>query len=268
MWNLRSLKVTMMISVARKFAVTSGFKIYKYWKPIGTVSTTFLTIPDNIVASGRLSQSSLALFNEEYPLVPIGRLDKDSSGLLLITSDQSLSAQLLRTYNSRTTDVKQNTVHDEAEMNNEDDMMELYGSKYEKVYHIKTGKYVSDSLLDRLQKGVIITTSGRRKGAPKSSRKTLPCVITRINNTSYSDNSITNNDIKDSIPNVNIKRNNHLEVILHEGRNRQIRKMFGSIGHDVTDLQRVSFAGIDMTGLHHPGDMIELSEVEKKKIDL
>lgn len=53
----------------------------------------------------------------------------------------------------------------------------------------------------------------------------------------------------------------HLVVTLTEGKNREIRRIFSSLGHEVTKLKRVGFAGLEL-GEMEPGEMRKLSEKE------
>jgi 23S rRNA pseudouridine2605 synthase len=52
-----------------------------------------------------------------------------------------------------------------------------------------------------------------------------------------------------------------LEIVLHEGRNRQVRRMLEAIGHPVTHLKRSGFAFLDVKGLD-VGKWRELSAKE------
>jgi 23S rRNA pseudouridine2605 synthase len=56
-------------------------------------------------------------------------------------------------------------------------------------------------------------------------------------------------------------RESHLLIELTEGRNRQVRRMFDAVGHEVTALKRVKLGGLDL-GVLEPGRYRELSPRE------
>jgi 23S rRNA pseudouridine2605 synthase len=56
-------------------------------------------------------------------------------------------------------------------------------------------------------------------------------------------------------------RETHLIVELRRGRNREVRKLFESIGHEVTALKRVRFGGLELGDLR-PGEWKELTRTE------
>ena len=56
-----------------------------------------------------------------------------------------------------------------------------------------------------------------------------------------------------------------LLVSIHEGRNRQVRRMFSAIGHEVVSLKRVGFATIKLHDLPR-GQWRRLTEVEVRKL--
>lgn len=83
-----------------------------------------------------------------------------------------------------------------------------------------------------------------RTGIDLDGFKTAPCKIRElriINNCSY------------------------LEIEMHEGKNRQIRRMFHALGYDVDELERVEFAGLRVSDLK-PGEWRELTPVEVRKL--
>jgi len=119
---------------------------------------------------------------------PVGRLDKDSEGLLLLTNDGELAFRL---------------THPRY--------------KVPKVYAVRLKGEVSAAERAKLKKGVF--ASGRR---------TAPDGITTLGADS---------------------KNSLLLVKIHEGRKREVRRMFESIGHEVARLRRVSFAGLKLEHL-------------------
>jgi 23S rRNA pseudouridine2605 synthase len=56
-------------------------------------------------------------------------------------------------------------------------------------------------------------------------------------------------------------RETHLTVEIHRGRNREVRKLFEAIGHQVTTLKRVRFGALEL-GRLAPGEWRELTRTE------
>jgi 23S rRNA pseudouridine2605 synthase len=133
-------------------------------------------------------------------LYPVGRLDKDTTGLLLVTNDGMLTHKL---------------AHPSFEV--------------EKEYRVTINGYLSQKDLDRLEKGIDL-----------EGKKTAPCVIRRVKRT-----------LKGDV----------LKIILHEGRKRQIRRMFEEVGAKVTALERTRYAGLTL-GRLKPGEYRQLTERE------
>lgn len=87
-----------------------------------------------------------------------------------------------------------------------------------KTYHVKVWGEPAEKDLDRLRRGVAI-----------DGKRTKPCEIERHHTTTGRREE---------------EGNTWLTVVLHEGRSRQIRKMFDRIGHPVSKLRRVSIGPI------------------------
>ncbi|QZY56878.1 pseudouridine synthase [Crassaminicella profunda] len=121
-------------------------------------------------------------------IYPVGRLDYDTSGLLIMTNDGDLSYRL---------------THPKHEI--------------KKTYMAKVKGVLNNKELNLFQKGIDI---GGYVTAP-ASIKVLK---------GEKDYSI-------------------VEVIIHEGKNRQIRKMFEKINHPVTRLQRIAVGKIKLDPL-------------------
>jgi 23S rRNA pseudouridine2605 synthase len=117
---------------------------------------------------------------------PVGRLDYDSEGLLILTNDGDLAARL---------------THPSHEVPRE--------------YHARVLGVPDDRDLARLSRGIVL-----------DGRRTAPAEIAllRVLGVRPPQALIT--------------------VTLHEGRTRQVRRMFESIGHPVTDLRRVRIGPI------------------------
>lgn len=118
---------------------------------------------------------------------PVGRLDYDSEGLLLLTSDGDLAARL---------------THPSHEV--------------EREYQARIRGVPDRHSLERLLKGIVI-----------DGRKTAPAEVKVLK-------------ILDAPGGPHAM----LSIVLHEGRNRQVRRMCEAIGHPVVRLRRVRFGPI------------------------
>ncbi|GBG26553.1 Pseudouridine synthase [Hondaea fermentalgiana] len=116
-------------------------------------------------------------------VAPCGRLDKDSTGLLVLTQSGLVASKLL-------------------------------SREIEKEYLVRVApkERITNNSLDRLQNGHL----------KLDGRAVWPCTVMRTD-----------------VPNV-------LRFILHEGRKRQIRRMCGLVGLDVTGLARVRVGKVDL----------------------
>lgn len=136
---------------------------------------------------GRPTVMDLMKGVKEY-IYPVGRLDYDSEGLLLLTNDGELAARL---------------THPRHEV--------------EKVYEARVKGVPDDRALERLARGVPI--EGRRT-APARIRASEP---------------FAKGSGEQTI----------IEISIHEGRQRQVRKMFDAVGHPVVRLKRVRIGPLE-----------------------
>ena len=152
-----------------------------YHKPIGEVTTV----------SDPEGRATVMDRFQDYPvrLYPVGRLDYDSEGLLLLTNDGDLMNSLL---------------HPSHEV--------------EKTYLVKASNRVSEEALRRLRAGVTLDDG----------RMTSPAEVRLVRYETFA---------------------SVVMVTIHEGRNRQVRRMFSAVGHEVVSLKRVGFAGIKLGDL-------------------
>lgn len=135
---------------------------------------------------------------------PIGRLDRNSEGLLLFTNDGKFANDI------------------------------MHPSKHiTKTYRVTVRPDVSDELLVKLSEGVEI-----------DGRKTLPCTIT----------------VLDKQPGRVV-----MQMVIKEGRNRQIRKMCEAVGLEVARLKRTAVGPVKL-GMLKPGEYRELKPDELRAL--
>ena len=167
-----------------------------YNKPIGEVTTV----------SDPEGRATVMDKFRDYPvrLFPVGRLDYDSEGLLLLTNDGDMMNRLL---------------HPSHEV--------------DKVYWIKVSNQVTDEEIRRLKRGVMI-----------DGRLTSPAQVRLIRREAF-----------DTV----------LIITIHEGRNRQVRKMIEAVGHQVVHLKRIGFGPVSLDDLPS-GYWRPLTESELQKL--
>ncbi|MGM9972161.1 MAG: pseudouridine synthase [Anaeroplasmataceae bacterium] len=157
---------------------------YVLYKPVGYVTT----VSDDL---NRKTVLDLILPTDlNNRLFPIGRLDYDTSGVLLLTNDGELSNRLLKSDNN---------------------VKKSYLARIDGIMNLKA--------LEKLMKGVVID-------GVKTKRALVEIVSTDKNHNS-----------------------SLVRLVISEGRNRQVRKMFEAVGYNVKHLKREMFAGINLDGL-------------------
>lgn len=159
------------------------------YKPAGYVTT--LKDPEN-----RVKVTDLVKIPER--VVPVGRLDFNTTGVLLLTNDGELAHSLM---------------HPSFEI--------------DKVYEAEVEGAITDEILNLLSIGVQLEDG---KTAPAKAKKLA---------------------------------DNKIELTIHEGRNRQVRRMLAAVGLPVIKLHRSKYGPLDLSGLK-PGGWRDLTEAELK----
>lgn len=155
--------------------------VYAVHKPVAVLSTARDT-------HGRPTVLEL-IPDRHVRLYPVGRLDADSSGLILLTNDGALAHRL---------------THPSFEV--------------PRTYRVRvSGGPMADVALRAL-----------RSGVPLDDGPTASAQVRRV-------------------------KSDLLELTIHEGRNRQVRRMCEAVGHPVLALQRVRFANVRLGSLASGG---------------
>jgi 23S rRNA pseudouridine2605 synthase len=171
--------------------VAEAREVWAVNKPVGVVST----------AREPGSRTPVVdLVETEARLYPVGRLDADSSGLLLLTNDGELANRLTH-------------------------------PRYEvpKTYVAQLRKPVAERDLERLRGGVELEDG-----------PTAPAQVKR-------------------------RGDREVEIVLREGRNRQVRRMLEAVGNEVVALRRVGFGPLRLGRLKE-GSSRRLSQDEIAKL--
>jgi 23S rRNA pseudouridine2605 synthase len=170
--------------------------LYALNKPAGVVSTARDT-------HGRRTVVELVPARG-LRLYPVGRLDIDSSGLMLLTNDGELANRL---------------THPRFEV--------------PRTYRVKlAGRPIAEEALERLRVGVRLEDG-----------LTAPAVVRRSGNAG----------------------SNLIELTIHQGRNRQVRRMCQAVGHRVIELTRTRFGPLVLDGLA-PGSHRRLKDAEVERL--
>ena len=137
---------------------------------------------------------------------PVGRLDKDSEGMLIFTNDGEFANKIMHPRNS------------------------IY-----KIYRVTVRPSITEEQIEKLETGIEI-----------DGRKTAPAIVHVL--------------VQDKEQNRVV-----LEMILHEGKNREIRKMCEAVGLEVARLKRTQIGGVKM-GMLKQGAWRDLTEKEVKNL--
>jgi 23S rRNA pseudouridine2605 synthase len=153
---------------------------YRFYKPAG-----YITTADD--EKGRKTIYDLLPQNLHH-LKPVGRLDKDSTGLIIMTNDGDLINQLTHP-----------------------------SIKVPKLYRVAINGKITQKDIDKMYKGIEIEPGKK----------------------AYAQVDVLDCDESETI----------MEVLLYQGLNRQIRRMFEFLGYKVTSLKRIQHATLTLEGL-------------------
>lgn len=184
------------VFVNKKLIHPVKHEYYRFYKPAGYITTCedekgrktiYDLLPENLLG-----------------LKPVGRLDKDSTGLLILTNDGDLINALTHP-----------------------------SIKVPKVYMVTVDSVLTRAELSTLANGVEIE----------------PDKI------AYADIQVLNMDNKHT----------EMQITLYQGMNRQIRKMFEHIGHEVKTLKRIQHATLKLDGLKR-GEFKPIKPIQIKEL--
>jgi len=172
------------------------FRYFKLNKPVGVVST----------ASDPEGRKTVVDYVSHIPqrLYPVGRLDYDSRGLILLTNDGELANIL---------------THPSYEIL--------------KTYRVTVRGYLSSEALKSLEQGLELEDG-----------PTAPASLSQVE---FGDNQTS------------------FLFTLHEGRNRQVRRMCSRAGYEVIDLKRIKLGPLKLANLPE-GEIRELSNEEQQAL--
>lgn len=170
-------------------------------KPKGYISTTGdefnrPTVLDLVEMDGQLPGGV-------HRLYPVGRLDSESTGLILLTNDGDLTERL---------------THPRFEVR--------------KVYQVRVRGIVTDADLGKIEKGLLLAPKPEQLGRamPKRANVGKIRLLSTRSDREHGDSSV-------------------LEMTLHEGQNREIRRIFARLGYKVRQLHRVRLGPLKLKGV-------------------
>ena len=187
--------------------IETANKIYIVLNKPRDIVTTASDEKDRDTVYSLLNRNSKNDLPNSVPwIAPVGRLDKGSEGLLLLTNDSEWSARITAPE-----------------------------THIDKTYHVQIGKVIGDDFVHMLFRGVK-AKNGEVLRAKKVRRLRAG------------------------------QKNSWLEIVLDEGKNRQIRRMMESMGVEVMRLLRVAIGPLQLGGLAK-GSHRALTADEKQLLD-
>ncbi len=162
----------------RPVTLSRGYVYLVMNKPKDTITT---------VSDERGRRTVMSLVHAKQRIYPIGRLDRHTTGVLLLTNDGEFAHRLM---------------HPKFEI--------------EKSYRVTCDRVVSREHLEQLRAGVHVGGSATARAR---------------------------------VYQLAGGRGKEIGIVIHEGRNRQVRKMFEQLGYQVEKLDRVAYGPVTKVGL-------------------
>lgn len=162
-----------------------------------------------------------------YNVFPIGRLDLDTTGLLILSNDGKFSHELLSP-----------------------------NKNVSKVYEVVLDVAATDAQLSQLEEGVTILLKNREEhfcralSAERVDSEAEGCVERRVDNEAVSKEDGSDNPA------------DKIRLTISEGKFHQVKKMLGAVGLGVMSLKRVRIGALDLDGSLLPGEVRELTPEE------
>jgi 23S rRNA pseudouridine2457 synthase len=195
------------------------FRYFLIYKPFGMLSQF----------SREGEHATLADVDFVFPkdIYPVGRLDADSEGLLLLTNDNYLKTKLLEPRN-----------------------------RHKRTYYVQVEGEITAEACQQLADGVKISINGK-------SYLTLPALASPLEEPLLPERN----------PPIRFRKNiptSWVSITLHEGKNRQIRRMTAAAGFPTLRLVRWSIGKISLADFStegaKPGDVWEVTDQQVRKV--
>lgn len=186
-----------------------NYRYFLIYKPFGMMSQF----------SREGDKPTLADLPFQFPkdIYPVGRLDADSEGLLLLTNDSFLNNRLLNPK-----------------------------FKHQRTYFVQVDGQISEEAVQKLQKGVQISIDGKP-------HHTLPAKAELLVNEPPLPPRNPPIRVRQTIP------TSWISLTLHEGKNRQVRRMTAAVGFPTLRLVRWAIEEVK-AGTMQPAEVVEVEK--------
>ena len=214
-----------VVTVNGKTVSYEEFEYYMLNKPAGVISASTDEREKTVV--------DLISDKKRRDLFPVGRLDRDTVGLLLITNDGALSQKLLAP-----------------------------GKHVDKVYLVRVTGELTEEDVRAFEDGMDIGDEKLTKPAKMVIKKIMQDDVDEAAGDEY-DADRTSNDDHDEAERLDSDGViTEAEVTLTEGRFHQIKRMFEARGHEVVYLKRLSMGSLKLDESLDEGEYRKLTDEE------